>query len=49
MSSFSASQISILGGIADGITHVGQPAFVDEIHNQLHLMNTFKRGAISGG
>src|SRR6266568_3566537 len=36
------SEITVLGGIGDGIAHPCQPTLVDKVDDQLHLMQTLK-------
>src|SRR5207249_10279270 len=36
--------VTVLGGGADRVTHIGDPAFVDQIHDQFDLVQTLKVG-----
>src|SRR5262249_13561474 len=40
--SWPASQIAVLRGVRYRITHICDPAFVDQIDDQLHLVKTFE-------
>ena len=36
--------IAELGGVADGLTHLAEDAFIDEVNDELHLVAAFKIG-----
>src|SRR5262249_5267325 len=42
--SFAAREIAIFRRVADGVAHIGEASFVNQIHNQFHLMDTLKIG-----
>src|SRR3989442_4270710 len=34
--------VAVLGGVGDGVAHVGQPALVEEVDDQLHLVHALE-------
>src|SRR5947209_6996448 len=41
---FTACEVTVLRGIGDRVTHAGEPAFVDEVHDELHLVQALEVG-----
>src|SRR3989304_2262099 len=39
-----AGEIAVLGRVTDGITHIGQAAFIYQVDNQLHFVQAFEIG-----
>ena len=40
----SARQVAVLGGVRDRVAHAAQSTFVDQVHDQLHLMQALEIG-----
>ena len=40
--SFSTGEVSVLGGVADRISHIRQPPLIDEVDDQFDFVKAFK-------